>query len=65
MAPNAYALEIRSPAMRNAVTAWLRLALAVSHNGFAGLLLLALLKLLALSTGAPDRFSTKGPSPCP
>jgi len=47
------------------VVSGLPIALAVSHNWFAGLLLLALLKLLALSTGAPDRFSTKGPSQCP
>jgi hypothetical protein len=43
MAPNAYALEIRSPAMRNAVTAWLMLGLAalVGAGVFSVLLILA------------------------
>ncbi|RPH98676.1 MAG: cytochrome C oxidase subunit I [Lysobacterales bacterium] len=43
MPPNAYALEIRSPAMRNAVTAWLMLGLAalVGAGVFSVLLILA------------------------
>jgi cytochrome c oxidase assembly protein subunit 15 len=47
------------------VVSGLPIALAVSHNGFAGLLLLALLKLLALSTGRLNELSTKGPVQCP
>lgn len=43
MSQNAYALEIRSPAMRNAVTAWLMLGLAalVGAGVFSVLLILA------------------------
>jgi cytochrome c oxidase assembly protein subunit 15 len=48
-----------------AVLSGLPIALAVSHNWLAGLLLLALLKQLALSTGPLEDFSTKGPSQCP
>jgi cytochrome c oxidase assembly protein subunit 15 len=47
------------------IVAGLPIALAVSHNGFAGLLLLALLKLLALSTGPLDKFAIKDPRQCP
>lgn len=48
-----------------AIVSDLPMTLAVSHNWLAALLLLALLKLLALSSGTPAPADTRAPGPRP